>query len=61
MVADGHFRKETRSAIDGGGVSPHTQRAIPGPSEKTDGLKNAGHDAVHVRVYGSGMRRVGSE
>ena len=21
---------------------------IPGPSEKADGLKNAGHDAVHV-------------
>jgi hypothetical protein len=31
MVAEGHFRKETRSAIDGGGVPPHTQRAIPGP------------------------------
>ncbi len=29
MVAEGHFRKETRSAIDGGGVPPHAERAIP--------------------------------
>jgi hypothetical protein len=30
-VAEGHFRKETRSALDGGGAPPHTERAIPGP------------------------------
>jgi hypothetical protein len=34
MVAEGHFRKETRSAIDGGGVPPHTERAIPGPKRE---------------------------
>lgn len=31
MVAKGPFPKETRSAIDGGGVPPDTQRAVPGP------------------------------
>ena len=29
------FLEETRSAIDGGGVPPHTERAIPGPSVST--------------------------
>src|SRR6266487_3764640 len=35
MVAKAHFRKEPRSAIDGGGVRPHTQRVIPGPEPAT--------------------------
>jgi hypothetical protein len=30
MVAEGHFRQETLSAIDGGGMPPHAERAIPG-------------------------------
>src|SRR5262249_54250926 len=30
-VAEGHFRKETRGALDGGGAPPPTKRAIPGP------------------------------
>ena len=28
------FPEETRSAIDGGGVPPHTERAIPGPKRE---------------------------
>jgi hypothetical protein len=30
-VAERSFPKETRSALDGGGVPPHPERAIPGP------------------------------
>ena len=34
MVAEGPFPEETRRAIDGGGVPPHTERAIPGPKRE---------------------------
>ena len=37
-VAGGHFRKETRSALEGGGVPPHTSRAIPGPPAFTTAM-----------------------
>ena len=59
MVAEGHFRKETRSAIDGGGVPPHAQRAVPGAKPSRAQQLDPCSAVTFPERYGRRVRLVG--